>query len=167
MQGKANRQKTSKLPTIYFNDEGNPSLSPPKLEDKKKGKEKAKEESKTPLNDEDKEDGSNDTATAAAVSKTSKGASSTRGIIHTNSLHNTQLFSDKPRRFLQHLLNSSANFAFMPSPVFSEKKLAHLSFHFCLQPFSLSLNLYQLSIFLCTTWLCLSLCNTPAKQWLP
>jgi len=32
---------------------------------------------------------------------------------------------------------------------------------------SLSLNLYQLSIFLHTTRLCLSLCNTPAKQWLP
>jgi len=57
----------TKLPIIYFDDEGNPSLSPPKSKDKKKGKEKAKGESKNPLNDDDKEDGSNDTATAAAV----------------------------------------------------------------------------------------------------
>ena len=57
----------------------NPSLSPPKLEDKKKGKEKAKRESKTPLNDEDEEDGSSDTVTTAAVLKTSKGAGSTCG----------------------------------------------------------------------------------------
>jgi len=55
----------------------------------------------------------------------------------------------------------------MPSPIFSNKKLAHPSFHFYLRPFSLSLNLYQLSIFLRTTQLRLSLCNTPAKQWLP
>ena len=68
-----------KLPIIYFDDEGNPSLSPPKLEDKKKGKEKAKGEFKNPLNDEDEEDGSNDTATTAAVSKTSKGAGGTCG----------------------------------------------------------------------------------------
>ena len=55
----------------------------------------------------------------------------------------------------------------MPSSIFSNKKLAHPSFHFCLQLFFLSLNLYQLSIFLHTTRLCLSLCNTPAKQGLP
>jgi len=52
--------------------------SPPKLKDKKKGKEKAKEEFKTPSNDKNKEDGSNNTATIAAVLKTSKGANSTR-----------------------------------------------------------------------------------------
>ena len=68
-----------KLPRIYFDDEGNPSLSPLKSKNKKKGKEKAKGESKTPLNDKDEEDGSNDTAIAAAVSKTSKGVSGTRG----------------------------------------------------------------------------------------
>jgi len=69
----------TKLPTIYFDDEGNLSLSPPKLEDKKKGKGKAKGESKNPLDDKDEENGSNDTATAAAVLKTSKGAGGTCG----------------------------------------------------------------------------------------
>ena len=69
----------TKLPTIYFDDKGNPSLSPPKLEDKKKGKEKAKGEFKNPLNNKDKEDGSNNTATTVAVLKTFKGASGTRG----------------------------------------------------------------------------------------
>ena len=39
----------------------------------------------------------------------------------------------------------------MLSSIFSDKKLAHPSFHFCLWLFSLSLNFYQLSIFLCTT----------------
>ena len=55
----------------------------------------------------------------------------------------------------------------MSSPVFSDKKLAHPSFHFRLRPFSLSLDLYRLSIFLRTTPVRLSLCNTPAKRWLP
>ena len=34
-------------------------------------------------------------------------------VYNANGLHNTQLFPDKPRCFLQHLLNSSADFAFV------------------------------------------------------
>ena len=34
-------------------------------------------------------------------------------LANTNGLHETQMFPDKPRRFLQHLLNANADFAFV------------------------------------------------------
>ena len=51
-----------------------------------------------------------------------------------------------------------------PSPIFSNKKLSHSGFHFHLWPFTLSLNLARLSIFLWTTSLQLQLCFL--TQWL-
>jgi len=40
-------------------------------------------------------------------------------VCNTNSLHNTQLFPDKPCHFLQYLLNSSADFAFISKTHFT------------------------------------------------
>ena len=40
-------------------------------------------------------------------------------LANANSLHKTQMFPDKPRRFLQHLLNANADFAFVTETHFT------------------------------------------------
>ena len=40
-------------------------------------------------------------------------------LANANGLHETQMFPDKPRRFLQHLLNANADFAFITETHFT------------------------------------------------
>ena len=40
-------------------------------------------------------------------------------LANANSLHKTQMFPDKPRRFLQHLLNANTDFAFVTKTHFT------------------------------------------------
>jgi len=40
-------------------------------------------------------------------------------LANANGLHETQMFPDKPRRFLQHILNANADFAFVTETRFT------------------------------------------------